>query len=128
MDFFNHDTKYTDVTTGFKPQLDTIFSFKNTVDNFYLSHLKNESILLEVFTVKAGGSRTSERIGQARLPLAAVLGNELGFQAAPLTCVTPALKGLSLGQVFFRTRMRKPLDEAWKWFQKNIEVTEKQGD
>jgi len=39
IDFFNHDTANTDMTTGYEPDIDTIFSFKNNVDSFYLKYL-----------------------------------------------------------------------------------------
>ena len=40
IDFFNHDTKNTDTCFGVEPNYNTLFRFKNTVDNFYLKHLQ----------------------------------------------------------------------------------------
>ena len=56
-DFFNHDTKNTDISNGYEPEIDTIFSFKNNVDDFYLNYLGKECILAEVFTVKGGAQK-----------------------------------------------------------------------
>lgn len=73
LDFFNHDTRHTDMTTGYEPQFDTIFSFKNAVDDFYLRYLSKESIIAEVFTIKGSGKRVTEKIGEAKLPLSVLL-------------------------------------------------------
>lgn len=51
VDFFNHDSKNTDLSEGFEPVYNTLFSFKNTVDDFYLKHLEKDSILVDFFAV-----------------------------------------------------------------------------
>ena len=73
VDFFNHDTKNTNVAQGYEPQFDTVFSFKNNVDDFYLNYLGKESILAEFFAIKGGSEKKSEKIGEAKLPLSRVL-------------------------------------------------------
>lgn len=119
-DFFNHDTKNTDIGNGYEPQFDTIFSFKNNVDDFYLNYLAKESILAEVFVVKGGAQKTSEKIGEARLPLSRVLNEDTSFQAQEIRCI-----GGHLGKIFYRTRMRQPLTEALKWLKMKSEVASK---
>ena len=81
VDFFNHDTKYTDVANGFKPQFDTIFSFKNNVDDFYLKYLTTDFIIVEIFAVITGSSSRTEKIGEAKLPLTDVLDKNTGVLA-----------------------------------------------
>lgn len=73
LDFFNHDTRNTDMVTGYEPQFKTLFSFKNSVDDFYIKHLHQETILVEVFTIKGSRTRTTEKIGEAKLPLVILL-------------------------------------------------------
>lgn len=51
VDFYNHDTKSTDMTIGIEPIYNTLFSFKNTTDNFYIKHLEKETILVDIFCV-----------------------------------------------------------------------------
>lgn len=80
LDFFNHDTKHTDLITGYDPQFDFIFSFKNQVDDFYLKYLSEEAILVEVFSVRSSGNKVTEKIGEAKLPLIILLQNDQGFQ------------------------------------------------
>jgi hypothetical protein len=51
VDFFNHDSKITDLTEGFNPNYQTVFSFKNKADSFYMKHLDKEAVLVEVFAI-----------------------------------------------------------------------------
>lgn len=51
IDFYNHDSKHTDQSEGFEPIYNTLFSFKNTVDDFYLKHLEKQYVLVDVFGV-----------------------------------------------------------------------------
>lgn len=86
VDFFNHDSKHTDLSEGFEPVYNTLFSFKNTVDDFYLKHLEKDSILVDFFAVPqkaADQSRTQNamKIGSARLPLNKLLEKDFTFQA-----------------------------------------------
>jgi len=39
VDFFINETKHTDLKHGYEPEFNTIFCFKNTVDDFYLKYL-----------------------------------------------------------------------------------------
>ena len=60
LDFYNHDTKSTDMTIGVEPIYNTLFSFKNTVDDFYIKYLEKDSILVDFFYIpraKAGAER-----------------------------------------------------------------------
>ena len=52
LDFFNHATKHTDLSQGYEPEVNTVFSFKNAVDDFYMNFLQKESILCEIYIVK----------------------------------------------------------------------------
>ena len=85
VDFFNHATKHTDLSSGYEPDVSTMFSFKNQVDNFFLSYLQKEYILIEVHLVKGslaagGGSQKHiKKIGEARLPLTKLLEKDTSF-------------------------------------------------
>lgn len=39
VDFYNHESKSTDRCTGYQPVYNTLITFKNTVDDFYIRHL-----------------------------------------------------------------------------------------
>jgi len=53
VDFYNHETRNSDLAQGFDPQYSTQFSFKNSVDNFYLTYLEKETIVVDVFLSRA---------------------------------------------------------------------------
>jgi hypothetical protein len=73
VDFFNHDTQHTDINSGYTPQFNTQFVFRNKVDDFYIKYLHKEYIIAEVFAVKGHGTMVTEKIGEAKLPLRDVL-------------------------------------------------------
>lgn len=66
VEFFDHDTKVTDVSEGFMPNYATQFSFKNVVDDFYIKYLETKQIKLEVFITKA---TKAEPLGFILIPL-----------------------------------------------------------
>lgn len=80
VDFYNHDTKTTDLADGDDPRFDTLFSFKNTVDDFYLSHLEKDTILVDVFLRNSEKANKTIKIGSARLPLGKLLEKDYSFQ------------------------------------------------
>ena len=48
------------MTIGVEPIYNTLFSFKNTVDDFYIKYLEKDSILVDFFYIpraKAGAER-----------------------------------------------------------------------
>ena len=78
LDFYNHDTKPTELTFGYEPDIDTVFSFKNNVDNFYLRHLEKESIKAELYILRGigGAGKRSVKIAEAMLPLSPLLSKD----------------------------------------------------
>jgi dihydroxyacetone kinase DhaKLM complex PTS-EIIA-like component DhaM len=78
VDFYNHDTKTTDMATSESPIYNTLFSFKNTVDDFYLRHLQTDTILVDVFMSL---DNQTIKIGSARLPLNKLIEKDYSFQA-----------------------------------------------
>lgn len=52
VDFYNHDTKYTDVKSGADPVYNTLFSFKNSMDAVYNNYIQSDSIVVDVISGK----------------------------------------------------------------------------
>ena len=48
VDFYNHDSKTTDLCESYEPIYNTLFSFKNCVDDFYLKHLEKDSVSVDI--------------------------------------------------------------------------------
>ena len=114
IEFFDHPTKNTDLVREYHPEINTIFSFKNKIDDFYLRNLKESSISVELYIVKAGEgeqkgpSRHTPILGKAKLPLEHLLKDDQSFQVQEFR----SEEGVSYGKLFFRMRMRKTLKHA----------------
>ena len=90
VDFFNHDTKSTDVTMGLEPIFNTLFSFKNSVDDFYIKFLEKDAILVDIFYIPKPSDRSKAnkqqisgaiKLGVAKLPLNKLIEKDYSFQA-----------------------------------------------
>lgn len=53
MDFYNHETKTSELSEGFEPNYSTQFSFKNNVDDFYIGYIEKNYINVEFFLSRA---------------------------------------------------------------------------
>ena len=78
-DFFVNETKHTDLMEGYDPQFDTIFCFRNKVDNFYIKHMMDQSIMAEVYAVKGTNKKNTVKIGEAKLPLNSLITGGSSF-------------------------------------------------
>ena len=77
VDFYNHDTRHSDLSEGFEPSYaNTQFSFKNQVDDFYLSHLETSTMTLDFFMTRA---QNAIKIGSAKVILSKLIEKETSF-------------------------------------------------
>lgn len=53
IDFYNHETRTSDLAEGFEPQYRTQFSFKNNIDDFYIGFLEKNYAIVEFFLSRA---------------------------------------------------------------------------
>lgn len=53
VDFFNHETRHSGLSEGFEPHYQTQFSFKNSIDDFYVQYLEKNVLTLEFFITRA---------------------------------------------------------------------------
>lgn len=88
VDFFNHDTKTTDMTIGIEPIYNTLFSFKNSVDDFYIKFLEKDTIVVDIFYIPKGQrgqqsqanvATSAVKLGVAKLPLNKLLEKDYSF-------------------------------------------------
>ena len=54
VEFYDHDTKTTEVSKGFKPNYSTQLAFRNQIDDFYLNYLDRKLLKVEMFISKSG--------------------------------------------------------------------------
>lgn len=76
VDFYNHDSKESDCVNGFDPIYNTLFSFKNTVDDFYVKFLENDFVAVDLIIII--GSKKL-KLGTAKLPLNKLIENDFSF-------------------------------------------------
>ena len=102
---------------GYEPNYATQFSFKNAVDDFYLQYLEKNTMTMEFFLTRANNAL---KLGSAKIPLSRLLDKETSFQVCEIVHEGVASAGSGdqyvLGKIFFKMRMRKPLEEALRWF------------
>ena len=84
VDFYNHDSASSDPCETYDPIFNTLFSFKNVVDDFYLAHLEKESLNVDVFGVPPPSTDDRRavgviKIGTAKLPLSGLLRGDHSF-------------------------------------------------
>ncbi len=130
VEFYDHDTKATDVVEGFKPVYSTQFSFLNKVDNFYLKFMESKSMKVEVFLAKA---QRAEPIGFANILLRDLLeSNTTSIQTDSNR--QPVIKQITniisikdnwvrIGSFSYKIRMRKPMNEALRWYKEKEGLT-----
>ena len=76
VDFYNHDTRYGDPAEGYQPKYSTQFSFKNTIDNFYLQYLEKQSLTCEFYVTRASNA---VKVGTAKIVLSKLLDKDSTF-------------------------------------------------
>ena len=117
VDFYNHDTQNTGLTDGFEPKFNTLFSFKNISDDFYIKFLERDSILVDIYYVPktskgAAGSAGSIKLGSANLPLNKLIEKDYGPQWQSIMTTN----NISVGKMSYSFRPRKSLDSAIRWY------------
>ena len=114
MDFYNHDTRNSDLAEGFEPNYSTQFSFKNAVDDFYIGFLEKNTMSLDFFLSRGSNAI---KIGSAKISLSKLLEKDHSFQAAEIVFDGGDMGATyGIGKVLYKMRMRRSLDEAMKWF------------
>lgn len=57
VDFYNHESKMTDKCQGLEPIYNTLMTFKNTVDDFYLKHLETDFMTVDVLAAQSADKK-----------------------------------------------------------------------
>ena len=127
VEFYDHDTKATDVTTGLQPAYSTLFSFKNKVDDYYIQYLQSHRVKLELFLNK---SQRVKKIGFANIVLRELIERDYdtpdGMKSPVITGIinimSSANPALRIGSIKYKMRMRKSLNEALRWFREKNDL------
>ncbi len=128
IDFYNHDTRNSELAEGFEAAYQTQFSFKNQVDNFYLQYLENNTATLEFFVTRA---QNAIKIGQAKIVLRTLIDRdtspqvqEIVYEGAPGSSADIG-GGILIGKLYYKMRMRKPIDRALSMYnqKKSLQIS-----
>ena len=112
----------------------TLFSFKNTVDDFYIKYLERDTILIDIFYIpkvahaEQGAAKGAFKLGSAKLPLNKLLDKDHSMQAQEIIYTAENGVQRDIGKIFFMMRPRKSLDEAIKWYKQKQTVKQRQID
>lgn len=84
VDFYNHESKHTDPTEGFEANYETLFRFRNIVDDFYIRYFEQQTVLVDVFALPIASINSmmpsgALKIGSARLALQVGLDGDRSF-------------------------------------------------
>lgn len=76
VDFYNHDTRNGDLADSFEPNYGTQFSFKNTIDDFYIQHIEKSTLTIDFFITRA---QNAIKIGSSKIVLSKLLEKDHSF-------------------------------------------------
>jgi len=135
VDFYDHATKTTELTQGYKPQYKSQFSFRSEMNSFYVEYLSKSKASLEVHL--ANGSGKPIKLGACDILLSELVFGErfiadsLASKTAvieqhlniiPDSALTGSLSQAavkSLGSIKIKMRLRKPIQEIYR-FHNNV--------
>lgn len=129
VDFYDHDTKTSGLAQGYRPQYKSQISFRNKMDSFYVQYLSKNKMRMEVYVNES--QKTSVLLGSCEVLLSELVhaetvatGNlpavfEKHLNILPSPGVAGELPGSvqSLGTLRIKMRMRKPIQEAARFFE-----------
>ena len=75
-DFYDHESKESEQVSGFDPIYNTLFSFKNTVDDFYVRHLETDYLIVDIF---ANVKNRTLKVGTAKIVLSKLIEGDFTF-------------------------------------------------
>ena len=131
VDFFDHESKMTQLGYGVKPLYKSTISFKNKMDKFYSQRLAQEKVSIDVYS-KTSDSQNANILGSCSFVLTDIV---YGAVAPPGTTtkllnIIPAASLLanvpqtseyaSLGSLKVNVRLRKPISDAIKFHETSM--------
>ena len=113
LDFYNHRTETTQMGEGLRPNYQTQFSFKNKVDDFYVSFLQRQPLKLDIYISR---NNSAVHMGHAEVLLRSLIERETMSSAkTPLIQDFITVYGVgadgnkAIGTIQYKMRLRKPI-------------------
>lgn len=124
VEFYDHDTKTTEVVKGFKPNYATQFAFRNQIDDFYLSYLDWKLLKVEMFISKSG---VAECIGVGYIVLQDLLKDKEGMKSQTIKSLihimSSKMPNVQIGIVRYSIRLWNPMVQTVRWYKEKSIAT-----
>jgi len=139
VDFYDHDTKTSQLTSGFRPQYKSQISFRSEMNSFYIEYLSKNKMKLEIYSAESGKKALllgscdvllSELVYGERFVADSIAQKPAVIEKLLNIVPSPGLAGsrssqnsdASLGTLRIKMRMRKPIQDAMRFHRDMTDV------
>ena len=115
--FYDHDTKVTEIKTGFAPAYDTRFYFVNKFDDFYIEHLDTRTLKIEVHQSKLDKSEvigTGDILLKDLVTIDSIEKKTKRVVSSFVEIMSTANPDVVIGSIKFKMRLRNDFLQAIK--------------
>jgi hypothetical protein len=126
LDFYNHRTETTQMGEGLRPNYQTQFSFKNKVDDFYVSFLQRQPLKLDIYISR---NNSAVHMGHAEVILRSLIEREsMSSAKTPLIQDFITVYGVgadgnkAIGTIQYKMRLRKPIQESMRYYREKADI------
>ncbi len=127
VDFYIHETQTSDILTGKNPMFNFQVKFKVDVNESLLNYLENDTMVVEVYSMR---DNVQMIFGRGNIALKELLDIENSNEATSRV-INSSVEifhtknlGLKVATIYYKMRMRKPLSEALKWYYEQNQLSQ----
>ena len=119
VDFFIHETQTSDILNGKTPLFNFQLTFKVDVNENLINYLESEFIYLDIYSLR---DNVQTIFGKGKISLKELIEVEISPESTKRVinsiCSLYYIKdpNLKIASLHYKMRMRKPLNEALKWY------------
>ena len=125
VDFYMHETQTSDILNGRNPMFNFQILFKVDVNEGFLNYLKNDYMLVEVYSIR---DNVQIILGEGKISLNELLNNNPNLSKPIINGECDIYykknKNLKIATLHYQMKMIKPLSEALKWYHEQNEILE----
>ena len=119
VDFFIHETQTSDILSGKTPQFNFQISFKVDMTEKLITYLESEYIYIDIYSLR---DNVQSIFGKGKISLKELVEVEKSSQSTTrvinsiVSLYYVSDPNLKVASIHYKMRMRKPLEEALKWY------------
>ena len=119
VDFFIHETQTSDILSGKTPQFNFQISFKVDMTEKLITYLESEYIYIDIYSLR---DNVQSIFGKGKISLKELVEVEKSAQSTTrvinsiVSLYYVSDPNLKVASIHYKMRMRKPLEEALKWY------------